>query len=561
MQTTFSELGLASSTLERLETLGYETPTPIQLTAIPALLGGADVVAQAMTGTGKTAAFSLPMLERIDIEARHPQCLILAPTRELASQVCDAVRSYGRGRKGLKVLAVYGGQGMGNQLKRLRQGVHVVVGTPGRVLDHIGRGTLVLEQVTTVVLDEADEMLSMGFSEDVETILKETPTERQTALFSATMPPAIRHLSKRFLKNPTEIRDDSKTSTVDTVTQHYFYVSGLRAKQEVLARYLEVESRDGVIVFARTKVATVELCDYLQSLGHSAEALNGDMSQPVRERTVERFKSAELDVLVCTDVAARGLDVPRISHVINFDIPRDTESYVHRIGRTGRAGRDGKAIVFAGRREQHTLRKIERATGCRIERMPVPSAAQVSEHRVSALQDALHEAMSEAPSMELVERFCEALEAEPKQIAAALLSIIQAEQPLEVGEERLEDTTRGSQRPTKKSSKGGRHKRSKGRQGCPSDAQLYRVEVGRAHGLEPRNLVGAIANESGLESRWIGSIRIRDEFTTVELPSGMPNRMLHHLQNVWVCGRKLNIREWGRPSRGKSSKGRQHQRN
>ena len=550
---TFSELGLDPLLLQAIAGLGFETPTPIQAATIPALLSGDDVVGQAQTGTGKTAAFGLPLLQRVDLSVRAPQLLVLSPTRELAGQTCEALRSYGKELDGLEVLPVYGGQGMGEQLRALRRGVHVVVGTPGRTIDHLERGTLDLDSLRAVVLDEADEMLRMGFLEEVEHILERTPSGRQVALFSATMPPQIRRVARRFLNDPQEVAIARESATVDTVEQGHLFVSG-RAKNKALARILEVEDFDGVIIFAKTRASTTELAERLAHLGYATSALNGDMSQQDREQTVERFRRGALDILVCTDVAARGLDVPRITHVINYDLPGDPESYVHRIGRAGRAGREGRALSFAGRREQYALKGIERAISQKIPRVPVPSSEALATHRVAELRRRLHRTIEEVDLEGFVERvdsLCADQGDDARMVAAALLWLLQRERPLHVEEERLEDvehsqpvtSNRYDRRANQREQRARRHVGSNGdhRTGF-SEGELYRVEVGHEHGLRPRHLVGALANEANLTGRQINNIRIRKRHATVELPVGMSSETLQHLQQLVVCGRKLRMR-------------------
>jgi len=534
-EVTFAAMGLENPVHKALVELGYENPTPIQAAAIPPLLSGDDVVGQAKTGTGKTAAFALPLLGKIDISKKVPQLLVMAPTRELALQVCEAVKGYGQFMKGLRVLPVYGGQGMDKQLRELKRGVHVVVGTPGRLRDHLERKTMKLDQLKALVIDEADELLRMGFLEEVEVILKATPDERQTALFSATMPKQIRNIASRFLNDPTEIKLKTKVTTVESVSQQYMFVSGL-AKLKALDRYLEVEPYDGMIIFVRTRVNTVELAENLKGLGHTAVSLNGDMSQPVRERTVDRFKRGAFNILVCTDVAARGLDVPRISHVINFDIPQDTESYVHRIGRTGRAGREGKALLFAGRREQRMLRNIERATRQTIERVSVPTDRHLGEHRVTRFQEKLLSTITDVNLgyfKRLVDTLCDKEGCDAETVAAALMYQAQKDRPFMVHGGAMEDSESG-----RKNKVTGQDSKGRSRTGV----QLYRVEIGRSHGLQPKHLAGAIVNEGNLSNRAIGAIRIRDVYATVELPVDLPGDLVNHLKKVRLFGKKLQLK-------------------
>ncbi len=567
INTTFDQLGLSAPVLKAVEETGYETPSPIQLQSIPPLLEGRDILGQAQTGTGKTAAFALPLLSRLDASIAKPQVLVLTPTRELAIQVAEAMQTYARHIRGFHILPVYGGQPMGVQLRQLSRGVHVVVGTPGRVMDHIRRKTLVLDNLSGLVLDEADEMLNMGFIEDIEWILEHTPKEKQTALFSATMPTPIKRVAKRYLNNPVEIQIKSKTSTVDTITQRYWQVTGMH-KLDALTRMLEVEEFDAMLVFVRTKTATAELSEKLQARGYSSSPLNGDMNQAARENTVARLKSGKLDIIVATDVAARGLDVERISHVINYDIPNDTEAYVHRIGRTGRAGRKGDAILFVSPREKRMLYAIEKATRQPITQMQLPSHKEVTGRRVERFQQTITDAISSQELNffeELIADYQEKHNVELNQIAAALAYLNQQERPLQVKEpakpareprERQQHESKPRQeksyqeRPRKdnprqnKSFSEDRPKRDKRQQtdSQPEEGMVrYRIEVGKTHEVEPKNIVGAIANEAGLDSQYIGRIRIDENHSTVDMPDGMPKDVFKHLKRVWVCGRQLNI--------------------
>lgn len=539
----FSEFGLRAPIIRAIESLGYEQPTQIQARSIPVLLEGQDLLGQAQTGTGKTAAFALPLLDKIDIKSFRPQALVLAPTRELALQVCEAIQRYGRHLDKLAVLPVYGGQGMGSQLKALRRGVHVVVGTPGRLLDHLERGTLRLDEVRMLVLDEADEMLRMGFIEEVEKILERTPENRQTALFSATMPGPIARIAGKFLRDPQEVRIASKAATVEAIDQQVVLVSGERNKVEALTRILEVEDFDGMIIFVRTRVTTTALAERLEARGHGALPLNGDMTQQLRQRTVDRFKEGDFDILVCTDVAARGLDVPRISHVVNYDIPSDTEAYVHRVGRTGRAGRGGKAILFAGRREQRMLQAIERATRTKISKLTLPTGGQIGQRRIAAFKQLVAKTADEQELdyfRAIVDGFCDETGHDASTLAAALAYLYQRERPFEIRDVQIEDR---EQRPRDKKSQRPRDDQERRPRKSQSDHSLvtYKVKVGHEQGLEPRHLVGAIANEAGLESQYIGAIRIGEHRSTVQLPAGMPEGVLAHLKKVWVCGVQLQM--------------------
>ncbi|MBI3561198.1 MAG: DEAD/DEAH box helicase [Gammaproteobacteria bacterium] len=551
--TRFSELALSAPVLQAVEEVGYEMPTPIQAQSIPPLLQGRDLLGMAQTGTGKTAAFALPLLSRLDLSNKQPQILVLTPTRELAIQVAEAMQTYARHLDGFRILPVYGGQGMDVQLRQLKRGVQVVVGTPGRIQDHLRRGTLKLDRLTALVLDEADEMLRMGFIDDVEQILQHTPANKQVALFSATMPEAIKRVARNHLRDPVEIQIHSKTTTLATTQQRYWQVTGVH-KLDALTRILEVEEFDGMIIFVRTKNVTVELAEKLEARGYSAAALNGDMNQQAREKTVERLKKGALDILVATDVAARGLDVERISHVLNYDIPHDTESYVHRIGRTGRAGRKGEAILFISPRERRMLFAIEKATGQKITPMQLPSREAVTDKRVVQFKQQISDAI-ESQDLSFFEQLVEAYQAEhdtgPGEVAAALAYLLQRERPLiPVAEPIRED------KPVRTLAVNHDRKRERATKSARSgdeDMLTYRIEVGREHGAQPKNIVGAIANEAGIDSAQIGHIKLHDAFSTVDLPEGMPNEVFQHLRKVWVCGRQLNIHlaSDSRESRGK----------
>ncbi|MEZ5535987.1 MAG: DEAD/DEAH box helicase [Thiolinea sp.] len=554
----FSDLALAEPILQAIREVGYETPSAIQAQSIPPLLDGHDLLGQAQTGTGKTAAFALPLLSKIDLSQRQPQILVLAPTRELAIQVAEAMQKYARHLPDFHILPIYGGQSMGQQLRQLDRGVHVVVGTPGRILDHLGRKSLDLSTLKAVVLDEADEMLRMGFIDDVDEILSHTPSERQVALFSATMPAPIRRIAMRHLHDPVEIKIATKTSTVEAINQRYWMVRGVH-KLDALTRILEVTDFDAMIIFVRTKVITEELAEKLEARGFSSAALNGDLNQQQRERTIERMKQGKLDIIVATDVAARGLDVPRISHVFNYDIPNDTESYVHRIGRTGRAGRSGEAILFVAPREKRMLYAIENATRQKIEPMQLPTRSEIVDHRIDQFKKQLDEVRhTEKLSFfrDLVQQYQTENDVEIEDIAAALAFLVQKEQPLQPQiqdeppappqRERGERDER-RERP-ERSERDGRGERRERRsreesQEPPVDLDMcrYRIEVGREHGVQPKNIVGAIANEIGLDSEYIDNISIRDSFTILDLPDGMPRDVFEHLKAVRVCGRPLDI--------------------
>ncbi len=579
----FADLGLSAPVMAAVTAVGYESPSPIQAATIPAMLAGRDVLGTAQTGTGKTAAFALPVLSNIDLNAERPQALVLAPTRELAIQVAEAFQKYATKVPGFHVLPIYGGQSYYPQLQALKRGVHVVVGTPGRVIDHLERGSLDLSGLTTLVLDEADEMLRMGFIDDVETVLKKTPETRQVALFSATMPPAIRRIAQTYLKQPVEVTIAAKTTTSANIRQRYWWVSGMH-KLDALTRILEVEPFDGMIVFARTKAATEELADKLQARGLAAAAINGDMQQAAREKTIQQLKDGKLDILVATDVAARGLDVERISHVLNYDIPYDTESYVHRIGRTGRAGRTGDAILFVTPREKGMLRAIERATRQPIEEMQLPSVEAVNDRRVEKFLARITDTLASGRAGEfraLIERYEREQNVPAVDIAAALAQLVQGDTPLLLSQERTPREARPArsetygnaprrereERPRRDDGHGERPARSvdkperskierpdtdRPRADKPprSDRpevgmETYRIEVGHMHGVKPANIVGAIANEAGLESRYIGRIDIQHDHTTLDLPEGMPREVLMHLKKVWVSGQQLRIHKPG----------------
>jgi ATP-dependent RNA helicase DeaD len=537
----FSQLALSAPILKAVKEAGYESPSPIQAQSIPPLLEGRDLLGQAQTGTGKTAAFALPLLSRLDLSLKQPQILVLTPTRELALQVAEAMQTYARHLKNFHILPLYGGQGMDTQLRGLRRGVHVVVGTPGRIQDHLRRGTLKLNCLSTVVLDEADEMLRMGFIDDVDQILEHTPPERQMALFSATMPEAIKRIAQRHLREPVEIRIQSKTATVSTVTQRYWQVTEL-TKLDALTRILEVEEFEAMLVFVRTKIATDELSQKLEARGYACAALSGDIKQVQREKIVERLKNGSLDIVVATDVAARGLDVERISHVINYDVPYDTETYIHRIGRTGRAGRKGVAILFISQREKRMLRSIEKATRSPIEPMQLPSQKDISERRISQFKQTIADTI-EAEDLfffeDLVNRYQQEQDLRLSEIAAALAFMVQKERPLEpqAGKDEPKRDRDFSPRGPDLGSM------------SKSAMQRFRIEVGSEHGLQPKHIVGAIANEAGLESRYIGQIKIFEDFSTVTLPEGMPKELYQHLRQIRVCGQPMLLSPCDEPEK------------
>jgi ATP-dependent RNA helicase DeaD len=537
---TFEQLGLSSPLLQALRHVGYETPSPIQAMGIPPLLRGRDVLGQAQTGTGKTAAFALPVLQQLDVAAKRTQALVLTPTRELAIQVAEAFQSYAHFLPGFHVMPIYGGQAYDKQIQALKRGVQVVVGTPGRVMDHMRKGTLKLDGIRHFVLDEADEMLRMGFIDDVEWILGHAPGDRQIALFSATMPKVIAKVASTYLRNPEHIKIEVKTTTAAAIRQRYWQVTGL-SKLDAITRILEAETFDAMIIFVRTKTTTIELAEKLEARGFSAAALNGDIAQAVRERTVEKLKNGQIDILVATDVAARGLDVDRISHVLNYDIPHDTEAYVHRIGRTGRAGRTGEAIVFVAKRETRMLHTIEKATGQTIAPMKLPSAADINEHRISRFKQKIQDTLA-GEDTKVFRPLIEELQTETGHssldIAAALAALYQGDQPLLLPERDPEPVRDFGAR---ESDRAGGKPAGKTPRARSADLETYRVEVGRKDGVKPGDLVGAIANEGGIESAFIGHIKIHDDYCTVDLPKGMPKEVFRILQKAWVCQRQLNI--------------------
>ena len=530
----FDALGLPDAVLDALGAIGYERPSPIQAACIPLLLDGGDLLGQAQTGTGKTAAFALPLLCRIDAGLDAPQVLVLTPTRELAIQVAEAFQRYAHNLPGFHILPIYGGQSLGMQLRQLARGPQVVVGTPGRIIDHLERGSLAVGGLRSVVLDEADEMLRMGFIEEVERILDALPEERQVALFSATMPEPIRRVAHRYLRAPREVRIAATTATVPGIHQRYWQVSGVH-KLDALTRILEVESElDAALVFVRTKTATVELADKLAARGYAAVPLNGDMQQSLRERTVEQLRRGSVDIVVATDVAARGIDVARISHVINYDIPYDVEAYIHRIGRTGRAGRPGRAILFIAPRERRMLKLIERATRQPIEAMNLPSMAALTDRRVARFKQEVLDTL-EMRGLGFFESLTGQMETEfgvdARRIAAALAWLVQKDRPLRLDADDSEAAP-ASMPPSRPGAAPARA--GVAPVASPSALVRYRVEVGRQHGVTPSDLVGAIANEGDIESRCIGRIELFDTFSTVELPADLTAEVLEALRRLRV---------------------------
>ncbi|MCW8999304.1 MAG: DEAD/DEAH box helicase, partial [Kangiellaceae bacterium] len=551
--TTFAQLNLSQDITRVLSELGYEKPSPIQEKSIPVIQNGSDLIGMAQTGTGKTAAFALPLLDKIDLENRAPQVLVLAPTRELAIQVAEAFKAYTKYLDGFQVLPIYGGQSFSIQLKQLKRGPQVVVGTPGRIMDHLRKNKLNLDQLKAMVLDEADEMLRMGFIEDVEWILEQTPEEKQVALFSATMPKEIRRVADKFLVEPQEVKIKSKTSTAITIAQRYIMVSN-NQKLDALTRILEVETFDAAIIFVRTKTATAELSDKLNARGYAAAAINGDLQQSAREQTIERLKNGKLDILIATDVAARGLDVQRISHVFNYDITQDVESYVHRIGRTGRAGREGTAILFVTPREKRMLSLIEKVTKKKIDRVGLPSTDSINDQRIEKFKLSIRDKIDSGelqPFLEILEAYQYEHNQSGIEIAAALASLAHENSPLlledlpspreerrERDKRRRRDETENYGRERKKKRRG---KESESRSGKDFSRKAERLEefpememerfvvmAGFTDGIKPGNVVGAIANEVEIESKYIGHIKIYDEFSTVDLPSGMPKAAMTH---------------------------------
>jgi len=547
---SFRDLALIEPLLKALDDVGYETPSPIQAKVIPHMLQGKDVLGQAQTGTGKTAAFALPILSRLDLRQKDPQVLVLAPTRELAIQVAEAFQRYAAHLKGFHVLPIYGGQDYSTQLRQLKRGAHVVVGTPGRVMDHMRKGTLNLDGLSILVLDEADEMLRMGFIDDVEWILEQTPEDIQIALFSATMPTVIRKIAQEYLHEPEQITIKVTNASAENIRQRFWMVSGVH-KLDALTRILEAETFDGMIIFVRTKTATIELAEKLEARGYSAAAINGDMSQALRERTIAHLKNGKLDILIATDVAARGLDVDRITHVVNYDIPYDTESYIHRIGRTGRAGRTGDAILFIAPRERKLLGNIERATKQKVEEMGLPSTEVINNKRISRFKQNITDTLAaEELSFfsQLIEQYQQEHNVSALEIAAALAKLVQGDTPLlmqnlpKKSYESREDRPQreGRQRREDRPQRDRKPKHAFG-SGAAVEMELFRIEVGHNHGVKPGNIVGAIANETGIDGDHIARIRIEDDYSTVELPAGMPKELIEELKKIRVAGQQLNI--------------------
>ena len=580
---SFDTLGLPKPVVKAVENVGFETPSPIQAQTIPVLLDGHDVLGLAQTGTGKTAAFALPILSLIDAEIRHPQALILAPTRELALQVADSFQVFVDHLDGdISVLPIYGGQAYGIQLSGLRRGAQIVVGTPGRVIDHLEKGSLDISELRFLVLDEADEMLNMGFQEDVERILADTPEDKQVALFSATMPSGIRRLSKQYMDDPHEIQVKSETRTNTNITQRFLNVAH-RNKLDALTRILEVTEFEAMIMFVRTKFETEELAEKLRARGFNAAAINGDIAQQQRERTVEQLKDGRLDILVATDVAARGLDVERISHVLNYDIPSDTESYVHRIGRTGRAGRSGEAILFVTPRERRFLRNIERATNAPLQEMELPTVDEVNESRKAKFADSITESLENtqvAVFRNLVKAYSEQHDVPLEDIAAALATqaragdeFLMTEPPVEKRRNRRDrdrndrgdrgydrfdrdrDDRRGGYNRGDRGDRGDRGGRGRFDRGS-QDMETYRLAVGKRQHVRPGAIVGALANEGGLSNKDFGRITIGSDFTLVELPKGLPKSVFDNLRDTRISGQLIHIeKDTGGRGRGGYNRG------
>ncbi len=553
LEISFTNLGLSAPIISALTDLGYEKPSPIQAECIPQLLNGRDVLGMAQTGSGKTAAFSLPLLHNLQADLKAPQILVLAPTRELAVQVAEAMTVFSKHMHGVNVVALYGGQRYDVQLRTLRKGPQIVVGTPGRLLDHLKRGTLSLSNLSGLVLDEADEMLRMGFIDDVETIMAEIPADHQTALFSATMPEAIRRITKRFMKDPQEVRIQSNITTRPDISQSYWMVDNIR-KNEALIRFLETEDFDAAIIFVRTKNATLEVSEALERSGYISAALNGDMNQALREQTLERLKDGRLNILIATDVAARGLDVERISLVVNYDIPMDSESYVHRIGRTGRAGRAGRALLFVENRERRLLRNIERTMKLTIPEVKLPNSALLGERRLAKFAAKVHQQL-ESHNLDMYRALLTKLQPtndlDIETLAAALLKMAQGERPLILPpdpvykprqrrdfndfDNRSHERRSNIRTIRRESDRAQRERRDVG------EIQLYRIEVGRDDGVEVRHIVGAIANEGDINSRYIGNIKLFASYSTIELPKSMPSEILNHFTRTRILNKPINM--------------------
>ncbi|TNG95374.1 DEAD/DEAH box helicase [Pasteurellaceae bacterium USgator11] len=544
---TFNDLGLPESLISAVTAMGFVNPSPIQQICIPHLLNGRDVLGMAQTGSGKTAAFSLPLLAQINADIRTPQMLVMAPTRELAIQVADACEQFSKNIKGLNIVTLYGGQRYDIQLRALRQGSQVVVGTPGRILDHIRRGTLNLSELRFMVLDEADEMLRMGFIDDVEEVMSKLPEQHQTALFSATMPEPIRRITRRFMRDPQEVKIQASQQTLPDITQSCWYVNGVR-KNEALLRFLEVEDFDAAIIFVRTKTATLDIAELLEKHGHSAAALNGDMTQQLREQTLDRLRNGRLNILIATDVAARGLDVERISLVVNYDIPLDAESYVHRIGRTGRAGRAGRALLFVEPRERRLLRNVEHLMKKQIDEVELPNHKTLEACRREKFKQQISTQL-EHHDLEKYRSLLEDMftaDQDHEDLAAAMMMLLQGKQKLILPPDPVIKARRERQENPRSSDRRGRGDARGDDRGRPARAQtpmdLYRIEVGRADGVEVKHIVGAIANEGDIDSRYIGHIKLHDDYSTIELPKDMPKELLQHFGKTRVLNKPMQMR-------------------
>lgn len=551
--TPFASLGLSNVLLRALDDLNFKTPSPIQEQSIPILLQGRDLIGQAQTGTGKTAAFALPILQNIELVHNQPQALVIAPTRELAIQVGEHFSRLSAHQSGLNVSVLCGGQDYRTQLKQLRAGAHIVVGTPGRILDHIDRGTLKLNTLKTFVLDEADEMLRMGFIEDVESILAKLPTEKQMALFSATMPSRIRQIANRYLTNPESVQIRSETATVKSIEQRFLFANQAQ-KPEALLRVLAAEDYQGVIVFVRTKSSADEVAEYLQQHQHRAMAIHGDLNQSARERIIAQFKKSSIDILVATDVAARGLDVDRVSHVINYDIAQDSETYVHRIGRTGRAGRSGITYLFVTPKESRMLNTIERHTKQRITKVAIPNEKTIEQARQTRFINQIKQRLESSHLSEyrtIIEDFMKQQSISAVDVAAALALLVNQDKSWKM-QSAFQDmapckATRFQDKADAKSMRGSKKRTMSGAKSSRSDypQALYRLDVGRIHGVKPGNIVGAIANEAGLQSRDITGLKIHDDHSLVRLPRDLTKETVKDLNKAWVCGRQLNLQALG----------------
>jgi ATP-dependent RNA helicase DeaD len=562
----FSELGLSDAVVRAVKSVGYESASPIQAATIPAMLEGADILGQAQTGTGKTAAFALPILSRLNMKDRVPQALVLVPTRELAIQVAEAFQKYAAGQHAFHVLPIYGGQSYVPQFSALKRGPQVIVGTPGRIIDHLERGTLQLDGIRTVVLDEADEMLAMGFADAMEAILAQTPAEKQVALFSATMAPNIRRIAQTHLRNPREVVIKGKSVTAANIRQSYWMVSGLH-KLDALTRIVEAAEFDAMLVFVRTKQSTTDLAERLQARGFAAVALNGDIPQTMREKTVAQLKAGKIDILVATDVAARGLDVERITHVVNYDVPYDTESYVHRIGRTGRAGRSGEAILFIAPRERNLLRLIERATRKTIDPLSLPTVDDVNTKRLARFKARIGEALANSPAdfhRKAVQEVALETGADLLSIAAAIASLVEGGAPVQSAapahnyappaREPMRETESGNRKPR-------RHTEPAANLPAVADGDYafeddgkqitWRLEVGSRHGATPGNIVGAIANEARLNGQQINGVDVRATYTLVRLPAMLPKAVIDRLSKVRIRGQELAFDEGSAPREGR----------